>query len=801
MTPGSVAVVTVASFDPDNGNPLPMGVAVSSLTSVTLDPPTISFNIKEPSQTLDAIHATGGIFTVHFLKADRKGAQIVDLFSRGNHAEAYKLRTNNLKIAMPGKLAGQYSFPPQILDRAVVAVMNCTVKHALRVADHVILAAQVDNGQHIRGMRTLLAYADGEYRNATYKLTPDSSPSEVDSSYANEISKTKSGWSVWNMPLIPGENDRQEYVNHFKSIVKQLPEGLEWTQIERGLRKMAGYPAHLVGIDWPALMDDCIRDAGQPNGPATPSTYVPPLMRYYGRLSTSQRQSLVTEVVEAVRDDPDLQFLPYPDFLRHFGVNLSVRGLLPSDIMLSLREAGLDKSYKLSQEGLQRVLLTTTDCTLSMAEQVEVLLRKHIGALPFEQAVEDRTKYGFGLTIIEQSKNLNAYFSGSASRLVAECHPSHFGEENIDIKGDLTLFEANVVLARIIRFLRAEGIYTFKKRLHMSPFKILYLNRIHPCVTGLQIELLLQKILHIYNTTGFNVELKYFETKLMLDPYLKHWIGWSTLRRRIERFIKFPPANASKWTKVDKLAAVGVHWEAKIGLSDDRGHLKDIPVMEVEEIDALFAATSAKPPKEVFETPREFTTSDATVHSWLEEQESPKAITHDEGEIEDDTKREIEYEREREVEPDEVENEPKREMEDEPEREVEDETGREVEDEPKRKVENEPEWKYEDKTKREVENATERDVEDATGQEVADKTEREVEDKSEPTTANLLEESMEDELKEEHEDELEQESEDWVHTASATIEQIVAAQEESGKNKETEPTNWLTFSLLNRKKN
>lgn len=76
--PASVAVITVAHHDPETNKHVPMGIAVSSLSTVTLDPPTVSFNIKQPSQALNAIRAADGHLRVHFLAASKMGRKIVE---------------------------------------------------------------------------------------------------------------------------------------------------------------------------------------------------------------------------------------------------------------------------------------------------------------------------------------------------------------------------------------------------------------------------------------------------------------------------------------------------------------------------------------------------------------------------------------------------------------------------------------------------------------------------------------------------------------------------------------------------
>ncbi|KAF1928962.1 uncharacterized protein M421DRAFT_4784 [Didymella exigua CBS 183.55] len=167
MVPASVAVVTVSHVDPETEESVPMGIAVSSLNTVTLDPPTVSFNIKEPSRTLNAIRDAHGSFRVHFLASDSEGLQIIEHFCRGNHPDAYRERLKNLHVEFPPAQDGPNiiaASAPRLRSSGVRAAFECTLTHELPVADHVILVA------HIKSIETgdvripTMAYANGSYQ-------------------------------------------------------------------------------------------------------------------------------------------------------------------------------------------------------------------------------------------------------------------------------------------------------------------------------------------------------------------------------------------------------------------------------------------------------------------------------------------------------------------------------------------------------------------------------------------------------------------------------------------------------------
>ncbi|KAG7055761.1 flavin reductase like domain-containing protein, partial [Colletotrichum scovillei] len=63
----------------------PRGMTMSSFVSLSMEPvPLVTFNVRTPSRTLDAIHESGGVFNVHVLAEGGEGARVADLFTRGN---------------------------------------------------------------------------------------------------------------------------------------------------------------------------------------------------------------------------------------------------------------------------------------------------------------------------------------------------------------------------------------------------------------------------------------------------------------------------------------------------------------------------------------------------------------------------------------------------------------------------------------------------------------------------------------------------------------------------------------------
>ncbi|KAF2084522.1 hypothetical protein K490DRAFT_68641 [Saccharata proteae CBS 121410] len=125
------------------------GITVSSFNTVTLSPrPTISFNIKRPSRTLDAIHTTG-LLRVHILSQAEVSGEMAMIFARNRPQEEAWEEMYNLSKKQPrGVVRVQHMFPgeqaPALVGRAVLASLPCRVlrEKCVEVGDHVIVVAE-----------------------------------------------------------------------------------------------------------------------------------------------------------------------------------------------------------------------------------------------------------------------------------------------------------------------------------------------------------------------------------------------------------------------------------------------------------------------------------------------------------------------------------------------------------------------------------------------------------------------------------------------------------------------------------
>jgi len=150
-------LTTIISYAPkpsdssDTISQTPYGLLVSSFNTITLDPkPYVSFNIKRPSRTYDAIYQSG-----RFTASGMSDASIAHAFVKN----VGSTRVWEQMIGDRGRLKE---------EKGGVWWMSCALikNKCVEVEDHVIIVAEVlDAAAYHDGDREMgLVYAEGNYR-------------------------------------------------------------------------------------------------------------------------------------------------------------------------------------------------------------------------------------------------------------------------------------------------------------------------------------------------------------------------------------------------------------------------------------------------------------------------------------------------------------------------------------------------------------------------------------------------------------------------------------------------------------
>jgi len=578
--PSSVAIITVAGTDAGKKHG-PVGVAVSSLCTVTLDPPTISFNIKEPSKTLDSIRAANGLFRVHFPAADRGGAKVVDLFSRGNYPDAYSLRRKELKFHHPQEPSQSNpttpSLAPQIWEDYILAAMECKVTHEFPVADHVILVAKVESLEHKISTEPTMLYIDGGYRvpkgEKIYTSIRAKTPTAVNEGL----------WSVWDYPLFPGEKERLDYLAKVKALVKKDPAYYEdpTKDTYRAIDSNLPYPAANFGINMELLVAECRKELGLEDRLAPELKDQQVLADFYGSLTPSMREKIIERAKRAITLDPRFLTQNYRLFLQYIGVSPNSRDLLPSDIMNPLRGAGLVPPFD-PQEKIE-----STSYDIRKVEQVEFHLREALKKMKYAVALKE--PFDKIIDAIGEKRPAFYVFKKARSRLLTESHPTLFSELCIDISGHLTEAEIRVVMCRLINRLHIFSL-NFRRNITEDWCELLRRVGVNPTITGMNVEFMVGKMRHVFYSTR---HFRDFPTAVeeMLKPWFVWTVSWDNLEERVKQFVQKTPLRATGWANKDRLAAMGLHWEAVVTLpkADSLGEEVKQPLWEGHILHTLIA--------------------------------------------------------------------------------------------------------------------------------------------------------------------------------------------------------------------
>jgi len=575
--PSSVAIVTVANFDPIFGKNVPMGVAVSSLSTVSMDPPTISFNVKQPSKTLQAIQHAKGLFRVHFPVASHRGARMVELFCRGNHADAYDARRLNLRLYIPGlapdadKLRATASQAPQISGDSVRAAMECTMTHEFEVGDHVIIVARIDSIESKSlDVRTIL-YVDSTY------MVPDGLKLATHGQPAGVI---KDSWSPFQYPLFPGDAERRDFLSRFTNLISRNPKFRDESKENlRVLSRMFALSPMEFGIN----LEQVLKDFGQGQPESTSC-----LSDFYGRLSPSDRASIYERAKKLVREDVRFLALNYRLFCAHLGVGNGTIDLLPSDIMQVLREAGLVGPFQ-PREGAPTK--SKKDYSIVYLEQVEHRIKEHLATLGYDKALNTRLEdvvVSFGEMI-----SLSTYLKRARARFLTAAWPRLFSSSQIDISGHISSEEVRVVMSRVIDFMHLEG---QREKKDWDLPDILRRVGVHPSITGFDVDFFFGKLLHVYYTTRYSKHVP-FAVQEMLKGWFTNEVTWADLEERVKNFVQRSPKRAMSWSTRDKLAAMGLSWDTilDVPISENnqplnRGHILDTLV--AKELKGLYGNTT-----------------------------------------------------------------------------------------------------------------------------------------------------------------------------------------------------------------
>ncbi|KAF2704254.1 hypothetical protein K504DRAFT_390750, partial [Pleomassaria siparia CBS 279.74] len=271
-----VAIITTSFREPTTKMLMPLGMAISSLNTVSLDPPYISFNAKTNSKTLSSIRSKfgAGHFRVHLLNSNPRAAEIVKSFTKGNTIQALEERLRVARIVL------RESQAPRIVDPTLVAALECSLVAAHKYADHYLVVAKVTSISSRSKLEPTLTYVDGEYgiNSSKTRFTPENHP-------------------FWSFPLFPGKAEQQVYLDRLKEYLEQNPQlyhskGQALDTVKDCIRVTIS----ALGVSLKALVDQVATQAGFWNSDFVDSQTLPLKYEFYGRLTPADKVHIIGNV-------------------------------------------------------------------------------------------------------------------------------------------------------------------------------------------------------------------------------------------------------------------------------------------------------------------------------------------------------------------------------------------------------------------------------------------------------------------------------------------------------------------------
>jgi flavin reductase (DIM6/NTAB) family NADH-FMN oxidoreductase RutF len=187
--PHPVAIVTASDCTASRDRAF-RGMTVSSFNTITLYPaPVVSFNVKQPSETLNAIQSSGR-FLVHLLASSAATAKLARAFSRGNGNLQPPSGLGDFEFSLLDDASPQSSVEPPALRRQKYVprsehpatdpadfpfILDCIYnpEYSIQVHDHTIVMGTVvkvlehphpnDRGERSTTEDLCLTYADTRF--------------------------------------------------------------------------------------------------------------------------------------------------------------------------------------------------------------------------------------------------------------------------------------------------------------------------------------------------------------------------------------------------------------------------------------------------------------------------------------------------------------------------------------------------------------------------------------------------------------------------------------------------------------
>jgi flavin reductase (DIM6/NTAB) family NADH-FMN oxidoreductase RutF len=588
--PSPVVVLTAAASEDIHGSPtvVPVGVAVSSFNTVTLDPPTISLNLKHPSRTLDAIRADRGRFRVHVLRGTGYSAKLADAFTTGNHPRAYEARQRLAKFHMgdgqePAKAA-------HIEHPDVYASLECEVVQELTVADHVIVVAKVLDTEHAPEQWSTLMYVDGNY------TLPGGETLMPRTVIAISEPEKHILWGLppAGVPILPNYRDRQQYNDRLVNWIRSKPELLDMGRhAAYHISTQLDIPMEVHGVSLERAIAEAAELENRPPDQDSFGMESPAFCEFYGPLDPFQINVIIQRAKTLVKNDPLFLSLPASRFFQYIQTSPYIRNLLAGDVMEALREKGLAPPFQPRQPIKPKKKPKKGDgsrivYTLEELERSEQTMREYIKTRGVGMLLMNPNDFAAAAGIDGWSR---VWAKQVRIRLFVEAFPHLYTSDKIDLVGRQWRphlnQEARVAISRIHKFVEQFAGHS-QHKLYLPWFEILRICKIHPLIAGFDARLFIKRLKHLVKHTTTSRFLEMVDELVL--PKRNPDLTLSDIQKRVTHLVLHFPVLAATADRWELLAALHLHPDDTIKMPDaveDDATLKTSPVLDRELVKAM----------------------------------------------------------------------------------------------------------------------------------------------------------------------------------------------------------------------
>ncbi|KAH7138175.1 flavin reductase like domain-containing protein [Dendryphion nanum] len=537
--PYPVVILTAAHFDTETGTAVPLGTTLSSLNTVALDPPIISFNIRNPSRTLDAIRADDRHFLVHFLKEGGPSPLVADSFIHGNYSAAYQTRLGLGSVRLKDSTIAA---PAEIDEEIVAGRLECKLRQEITVADHVIVVAEVTNVTSKSPLDTTLTYVQGGYVSKQ-----EDEVVRLRERYATQmrsLSDAKSHPLLINEWLV-GKKFKNAVAQRLHKSLHRNP---HFFKMPLQLAVDAIHSKYTTSTGFASIsLYDLIPHAAKHQ--ICEEDYTEKFtFEYWGPLSAENILAISRKVEAFVREDPKFLSLSYRALYRMLGVDPhGFSNMLASDILNPLRQIELVPPFSIDVD-----LPNNNEPTLVEVERLEHEVLQYLREQDPKRVawITDENL----LRLVKDRTWVKQYLRRVRTRLDVEAAPELYNNANYEISGAVKRGAAIVILSRVLGLILKDKHLVTTRLLNLTKTSILHQLKIHPLVSGVNVDFFLQT-LRLYYTNRTPEDFFSFAKIHSVGSTRRQWTT-QRLAVNISRMVLLEWKHVKHFTPTELLASI-----------------------------------------------------------------------------------------------------------------------------------------------------------------------------------------------------------------------------------------------------